>query len=110
MLDRQDSASAAVVAWFLAQESRENYRSFRSPLEELTKGKRGRNHPPWKFAPPHAERCRVTALDGEKPNLVVEIVCHFSVSHADAKPSCVDFIDHTTIPPVGAMWRSPARW
>jgi len=63
------------VAWFLAQESREYYRSFKSPLEELTKGKRGRNRPPWwKFAPPHGERYRVTPLEGEKPALGVDKV------------------------------------
>src|SRR5687768_1108252 len=45
-LDRQIRVSGCVVAWFLAQEAREYYRSFRSPLEELTKGTR-RNRPPW---------------------------------------------------------------
>jgi hypothetical protein len=47
MLDRQIRVNGCVVAWFLAQDSSEYYRSFKSPLEELTKGKRGRSRPPW---------------------------------------------------------------
>lgn len=75
MLDRQIRVSGCVVAWFLAQDSREYYRTFKSPLEELTRGKRGRNRPPWwKFAPPHGERYRVTPLEGEKPTLGVDKV------------------------------------
>ena len=75
MLDRQIRVSGCVVAWFLAQDSGEYYRSFKSPLEELTKGKRGRSRPPWwKFAPPHGERYRVTPLEGEKPALGVDKV------------------------------------
>ena len=37
----------------------------------------------------------------EGGNLVFEIVCHFTVTQADAKAACVGFKDHTTIPPVG---------
>jgi len=72
MLDRQLRVSGFVVAWFLAQDSGEYYRTFKSPLEELTRGKRGRNRPPWwKFAPPHGERYRVALLEGERPTLSV---------------------------------------
>lgn len=75
MLDRQIRVSGCVVAWFLAQESNEYYRTFKSPLEELTRGKRGRNRPPWwQFAPPHGQRYRVTPLEGEKPTLGVDSV------------------------------------
>jgi hypothetical protein len=38
----------------------------------------------------------------EGGNLVFEIVCHYTVSQADAKPSCLSFTDHSVIPPVGA--------
>lgn len=38
----------------------------------------------------------------EGGNLVFEIVCHYTVSQADAKPSCQGFTDHTVIPPIGA--------
>ena len=38
----------------------------------------------------------------EGGNLVFELVCHFSVTQADAKPACVGFHDTTTIPPVGS--------
>lgn len=37
----------------------------------------------------------------EGGNLVFEIVCHFTVKQADAKPACAGFADHTVIPPVG---------
>jgi hypothetical protein len=72
MLDRQLRVSGCVVAWFLAQDSHEYYGTFKSPLEELVRSKRGRNRPPWwKFAPPHGDRYRVTPLEGEKPILGV---------------------------------------
>jgi hypothetical protein len=75
MLDRQLRVSGCVVAWFLAQDSREYRRTFRSPLEELTKAKRGRSRPPWwKFAPPHGECYRVTPREGEKASLGVDKV------------------------------------
>jgi len=38
----------------------------------------------------------------EGGNLVFEIVCHFKVTQADAKPGCTGFTDTTTIPPVGS--------
>src|SRR5262245_6610554 len=38
MLDRHLRVSGCVVAWFLAQDSGDYYRTFKSPLEELTKG------------------------------------------------------------------------
>jgi hypothetical protein len=38
----------------------------------------------------------------EGGNMVFEIVCHFHVSQTDAKPACLGFADHTTIPPVGS--------
>jgi len=37
----------------------------------------------------------------EGGNLVFEIVCHYTVKQADAKPACNGFADHTVIPPVG---------
>ena len=37
----------------------------------------------------------------EDGNLVFEIVCHYKVTQADAKPACLAFADHQTIPPVG---------
>jgi hypothetical protein len=37
----------------------------------------------------------------EGGNLVFELVCHYSVTQADAKPACAGFTDHTKIPPVG---------
>ena len=37
----------------------------------------------------------------EDGNLVFEIVCHYSVKQQDAKSSCAEYTDNTTIPPVG---------
>jgi hypothetical protein len=37
----------------------------------------------------------------EEGNLVFELVCHYTVTQADAKPACAGFTDHTTIPPAG---------
>lgn len=41
-------------------------------------------------------------VSAEAGNLVFEIVCHYTVSQPDAKPSCAGFKDHTIIPPIGA--------
>jgi hypothetical protein len=38
----------------------------------------------------------------ENGNLVFEIVCHYPVTQADAKPACSTFGDQTAIPPVGS--------
>ncbi len=38
----------------------------------------------------------------EGGNLVFEIVCHYAVTQADAKPACSTFGDQTVIPPVGS--------
>lgn len=38
----------------------------------------------------------------EENNLVFEIVCHYTVTQTDAKPSCAGFVDHTAIPLVGS--------
>jgi hypothetical protein len=43
-----------------------------------------------------------TSVDGGNGNLIFEIVCHFAVTQADAKPACAGFANHTTIPPIGA--------
>jgi hypothetical protein len=41
-------------------------------------------------------------MTAEHGNLVFEIVCHYPVTQADAKPSCSAFGDRTVIPPVGS--------
>jgi hypothetical protein len=52
-------------------------------------------------------------------NLVFEIVCHYRVMQADARPACSTLRDHTAIPPVGShvrvtgafvQDRNHARW
>lgn len=71
MLDRQVRISGCVIAWFLAQESGEYHRVFKSPLDERVRAMRGRNRPPWwTFAPPHSEQ--LIPLEGETPTLGVK--------------------------------------
>jgi hypothetical protein len=41
-------------------------------------------------------------MSAENGDLVFEIVCHYRVTQADAKPACSAFGDHTVIPPVGS--------
>lgn len=41
-------------------------------------------------------------VSNEGGNLIFEIVCHFSVTQADAKPACVGFHDSARIPPAGS--------
>ena len=31
-----------------------------------------------------------------------ELVCHYTVTQADAKPTCAGFKDHTVVPPIGS--------
>jgi hypothetical protein len=52
--------------------------------------------------PPFASLINAGNTSDEGGNLVFEIVCHYSVKQTDAKPACVGFTDHTTIPPVGS--------
>ncbi len=52
--------------------------------------------------PPYANLVNAGNASKEDGNLVFEIVCHYSVSQADAKSACSGFADHTTIPPVGS--------
>jgi len=44
-------------------------------------------------------------MSAENGDLVFEIVCHYHVTQADAKPACSTFGDHTLIPPVGSHVR-----
>ena len=106
-LDRQIRVSGCVVAWFLEQNSSEYYRSFKSPLEELTKGTRGRSRPPWwKFAPPHGERYRVTPREGEKPTLGVDKVAEILRTTPSALRRAIREPDFP-MPPVTPR---PLRW
>ena len=107
MLDRQLRVSGCVVAWFLAQDSREYYRTFKSLLEELVRGKRGRNRPPWwKYAPPHGERYRVTPLESETPTLGVDKVAAILRTTASALRRAIKEPDFP-MPPANPR---PLRW
>lgn len=105
-LDRQIRVSGCVVAWFLAQDASEYQRTFRSPLEDLTKGMR-RNRPPWwKFAPPHAQRYWATPLEGEKPSLGVNDVAAILRANASAIRRAVKLSDF----PMPPATQRPLRW
>jgi hypothetical protein len=107
MLDRQIRVSGCVVAWFLAQESGDYHRRFKAPLEELTKGRRGRSRPPWwKFAPPHGERYRAVALEGEKPVLGVDKVAAILRTSSSALRRAINNPDFP-MPPASPR---PMRW
>jgi hypothetical protein len=107
MLDRHVRVSGCVVAWFLAQDSNLYFQNFKSPLEELAKGRRGRSRPPWwKFAPPHGERYRVTELEGEKPTLGVDKVAAILRTTPSALRRAVREPDFP-MPPVNTR---PLRW
>lgn len=107
MLDRQIRVSGCVVAWFLAQDSSEYYRSFKSPLEELTKGKRGRGRPPWwKFAAPHAERFWAIGIEGEKPTIGVAELARILRTNPSAIRRAVKDSDF----PMPPATPQPLRW
>jgi hypothetical protein len=55
-----------------------------------------------KLDPPFANLINAGNISAEGGNLVFEIVCHYPVRQADAKPACARFADKTAIPPVGA--------
>jgi hypothetical protein len=105
-LDRQIRVSGCVVAWFLAQEASDYYRSFRSPLEELSKGIR-RNRPPWwKFAPPHAERYWARSIEGEKATLGVHAIAAILRTNPSAIRRAIKAPDFP-MPPASLR---PLRW
>jgi hypothetical protein len=106
MLDRQLRVSGCVVAWFLAQDGRDYYRRFKSPLEELTKGTR-RNRPPWwKFAPPHAEPYWAKPIEGEKATIGVEELAKILRTNAAAIRRAIRLPDFP-MPPASPR---PLRW
>ena len=51
--------------------------------------------------PPYASLLNAGNQSAEDGNLVFEIVCHYKVTQADAKPACQGFTDQQTIPPAG---------
>jgi hypothetical protein len=62
----------------------------------------GDTHGWLKVDPQFANLINAGNTSEEAGNLVFEIVCHYKVKQADAKPSCSGFQDHTVIPPVGS--------
>lgn len=62
----------------------------------------GDTHGWLKVDPQFANLINAGNTSNEDGNLVFEIVCHYTVSQADAKPSCQGFTDHTVIPPIGS--------
>ena len=63
--------------------------------------KDGDTHGWLKLDPAFANLINAGNTSDEDSNLVFELVCHYTVSQADAKPACSGFVDHTVIPPIG---------
>jgi len=61
----------------------------------------GDTHGWLKVDPPFTTLINAGNASNEGANLVFELVCHYSVTQADAIPVCAGFTDHTTIPPIG---------
>lgn len=61
----------------------------------------GDTHGWLKVDPQFANLLNAGNASDEGGNLVFELVCHYTVTQADAKPACASFKDHTKIPPVG---------
>ena len=62
----------------------------------------GDTHSWIKLDAPYRDMLDAGNTSNEGGNLVFEIVCHFAVKQADAKPACSGFADHTVIPAVGS--------
>jgi hypothetical protein len=104
MLDRQIRVSGCVVAWFLAQDSREYHRTFKSPLEDMTKSTRRHRPPWWKFAPP--QRYWALAIEGEKATISVNELAKLLRTNASAIRRAVRLPDFP-MPPASPR---PLRW
>jgi hypothetical protein len=61
----------------------------------------GDTHGWLKVDPAFATLINAGNTSDEEGNLVFEIVCHYTVKQADAKPTCSGFVDHTVIPAIG---------
>lgn len=61
----------------------------------------GDTHGWLKVDPQFASLLNAGNASDEDGNLVFELVCHFKITQADARPACVGFKDSTKIPPAG---------
>jgi hypothetical protein len=80
-------------------------------IVDATKGKEtdavrheadGDTHGWLKLDPPFVGMLNIANNGAQQGHLVFELVCHYSVTQADAQPACNGFTDHTVIPPVGS--------
>ena len=62
----------------------------------------GDTHGWLKLDPPFVGMLNIANNGAQQGHLVFELVCHYSVTQADAQPSCSGFTDHSVIPPVGS--------
>jgi len=62
----------------------------------------GDTHGWLKVDPAFAALINAGNASDEDGNLVFELVCHYTVTQTDAKPSCAGFKDHTMIPAIGS--------
>ena len=105
-LDRQLRVSGCVVAWFLAQEAGEYYRTFKEPLEKLAAVNRRRRIPWWRFTAPHKQGSWALPLEGERPTLSVKDVAQtLRVGPSSFRRAAND--PEFPMPPAS---RRPLRW
>jgi hypothetical protein len=71
------------------------------PTDHVRHERDGDTHGWFKVDPQFANLINDGNKAQEDGNLVFELVCHYTVSQADAKPACQGFADHTVIPKVG---------
>jgi hypothetical protein len=62
----------------------------------------GDTHGWLKLDPPFVKMLNIANNGAQQGHLVFELVCHYSVTQADAQPACSGFADHTVIPPIGS--------
>ena len=105
-LDRKLRVSGCVVAWFLAQDGRSYYRSYREPLEKLAAPSRRKRVPWWRFAAPHDPRFWARPLEGERPTLSVTEVARL----LRASPSSVRSAAKDAEFPMPPAVDRPLKW
>lgn len=105
-LDRQLRVSGCVVAWFLAQEAGEYYRTFSSPLEKLAAARGRRRIPWWRYTAPHARQFWALPFDGEQATLsVADVAQSLRVS-----PHCLRQAAKDPEFPMPPATNRPLRW
>lgn len=105
-LDRQLRVSGCVVAWFLAQEDGEYYRTFTGPLKKQAGTNRRTPLPWWRLTAPHEPRFWARPLEGERPTLSLKAVAQT----LRVSPSCLRRAVRDPEFPMPPAVARPLRW